>query len=76
MKRLSGGKGVQIIGLKDKESLAAVLLAQGALVTIKGLYRNKIKTLVSEERHLAQRARRGSPVGQISNVTLAPYPEN
>jgi topoisomerase-4 subunit A len=76
MKRLSGGKGVQIIGLKGKETLRAILLAQGAQVTIKGMSRNKIKTLVSEERHLAQRARRGSPAGQISNITLAPYPED
>jgi topoisomerase-4 subunit A len=76
MKRLSGGKGVQIIGLKGKESLRAVLLSVGAQVTIKGMFRNKVKTLISEERHLAQRARRGSPAGQISNITLAPYPEN
>ncbi|MFZ2853485.1 MAG: DNA topoisomerase IV subunit A, partial [Rhodocyclaceae bacterium] len=76
MKRLSGGKGVQIIGLKDNESLRAILLAQGPQVTIKGLYRAKIKTLVSEARHVNQRARRGSPAGQINEITLSPYPEN
>jgi len=75
MKRLASGKGVQIIGLRDAETLRAVLAVQGSRVTIKGTARNRIKTLVSEDRHLAQRARRGSPVGQISNVTLAAYPE-
>jgi hypothetical protein len=35
-------------------------------VTIKGMFRNRIKTLLSEDRHLGQRARRGSPVGQLA----------
>ncbi|MBL8374053.1 DNA topoisomerase IV subunit A [Accumulibacter sp.] len=75
MKRLASGKGVQIIGLRDGESLRAVVATQGSRVTIKGTVRNRLKTLVSEARHLALRARRGSPVGPMSNVTLAAYPE-
>ncbi|MEF8767406.1 MAG: DNA topoisomerase IV subunit A [Candidatus Accumulibacter phosphatis] len=75
MKRLSAGKGVQIIGLHDDESLRAVVAIQGDRVTIKGMFRNRIKTLLSEDRHLGQRARRGSPVGQLGQVTLAAYPE-
>ncbi len=75
MKRLSAGKGVQIIGLHDNESLRAVVATQGDRVTIKGMFRNRIKTLLSEDRHLGQRARRGSPVGQLGNVTLAASPE-
>ncbi|WP_186407416.1 DNA topoisomerase IV subunit A [Candidatus Accumulibacter aalborgensis] len=75
MKRLVSGKGVQIIGLRDAESLRAVVAAQGPRVTIKGMVRNRIKTLLSEDRHLALRARRGSPVGQMTQVTLEAYPE-
>jgi len=75
MKRLASGKGVQLIGLRDAEALRAVLAIKGPRVTIKGTLRNRIKTLVSEDRHLGVRARRGSPVGQLSNVTLAAYPE-
>ena len=73
MKRLSGGKGVQIIGLKGKESLRAVLLSQGAQVTINGTFRNKPKALVSEDRHLAQRARRGAPAGLVNNIWLSEF---
>ena len=61
--------------IKYEIVIYAVLAVQGSRVTIKGTARNRIKTLVSEDRHLAQRARRGSPVGQISNVTLGAYPE-
>jgi topoisomerase-4 subunit A len=75
MKRLSSGKGVQLIGLREAESLRAVIASHGPRVTIKGVVRNRIKTLVSEAHHVAVRARRGSPVGQLSNVTLAAYPE-
>ena len=66
---------IEIIGLRDGESLRAVIATQGSRVTIKGTVRNRLKTLVSEARHLALRARRGSPVGPMSNVTLAAYPE-
>jgi topoisomerase-4 subunit A len=75
MKRLAGGKGVQIIALQGRETLRAVVLTQGVRVTIRGTARSRTKTLVSEDRHLGQRARRGSPVGQMSNVTLEAYPE-
>jgi topoisomerase-4 subunit A len=75
MKRLASGKGVQIIGLRDAESLRAVIAMQGSRVMIKGTARNRVKTLASEARHLALRARRGSPVGPMTNVTLEAYPE-
>ncbi|WP_300449172.1 DNA topoisomerase IV subunit A [Accumulibacter sp.] len=75
MKRLASGKGVQIIGLRDGETLRAVVAVRGTRVMIRGTARNRVKTLLSEDRHLAQRARRGSPVGQISQVTLEACPE-
>ncbi|HNE41102.1 DNA gyrase subunit A, partial [Accumulibacter sp.] len=70
MKRLSAGKGVQLIGLREGETLRTVLATRGAQVTIRGTVRGRSKTLLSEERHCGARARRGSPVGQLSNVTL------
>ncbi|HMW16856.1 MAG TPA: DNA topoisomerase IV subunit A [Accumulibacter sp.] len=75
MKRLSAGKGIQIIALHDQERLRAVLPIRGTRVTIKGLVRNRTKTLASEDRHLGQRARRGSPVGQMNQVILDVFPE-
>jgi topoisomerase-4 subunit A len=74
MKRLASGKGVQIIGLHAGESLRAVIATSGPRLAIRGSVRNRPKTLMSEDRHLGQRARRGSPVGQISNITLDHWP--
>jgi len=70
MKRLSGGKGVQIIGLKGKETLKSIIAAKGPVVCIKGTFRNKPKTLLSEEKHLGQRARRGAAVGLVNQAEL------
>jgi topoisomerase-4 subunit A len=78
MKRLSGGKGVQIIGLRDAEALRAVLAIKGPRVTIKGTLRNRIKTLVSEDRHLgraraprfAGRATEQRDAGGVSGVNV------
>ena len=70
MKRLSGGKGVQIIGLKGKEALKAVLPIRGTTLLIKGTFRNKPKDVVSEDKHLAQRARRGAAVGLVNHPRL------
>ena len=70
MKRLSGGKGVQIIGLKDKEKLKTAIAVKGAIVNIKGIFRNKPKVLASEEKHLGQRARRGAAVGLVNQVSI------
>ena len=70
MKHLSSGKGVQIIGLKGKETLKAIIAAQGAVVVIKGSFRNKPKTLLSEEKHLGQRARRGAAVGLVNQPVI------
>jgi topoisomerase-4 subunit A len=70
MKRLSSGKGVQIIGLKGKETLKAIIAAQGPVVVIKGSFRNKPKTLLSEQKHLGQRARRGAAVGLVNQPVI------
>jgi topoisomerase-4 subunit A len=71
MKRLSGGKGVQIIGLKGAETLKSIIVAQGPIVSIKGTFRNKPKALLSEEKHLGQRARRGAAVGLVNQAEIA-----
>ncbi len=76
MKRLSGGKGVQIIGLKGKETLKAAIVVKGPVVRIAGSFRNKPKQLLSEDKHLGQRARRGAPAGLINNPELEPLPSN
>jgi len=70
MKRLSSGKGVQIIALKGSETLKAVITAKGPTVRITGVFRNKPKTLLSEEKHLGQRARRGAAVGLINQPAI------
>jgi len=70
MKRLSGGKGVQIIGLKDKETLKMVIAVQGPAVNITGVFRNKPKVVRSEEKHFGQRARRGAAVGLVNQVSI------
>ena len=75
MKRLSGGKGVQIIGLKGKETLKAILAAKGPVVSVTGTFRNKPKSLLSEEKHLGQRARRGAAVGLINQPAIENLPE-
>ena len=72
MKKLSGGKGVQIIGLKGKETLKSAIAVKGPVVRITGMFRNKPKELVSEEKHLGQRARRGAAVGLVNNPALGP----
>jgi topoisomerase-4 subunit A len=75
MKRLSGGKGVQIIGLKGNEALKAIIAATGPTVSIKGVFRNKPKTIVSEEKHLGQRARRGAAVGLVNQPVIENLPD-
>ena len=70
MKRLSGGKGVQIIALKGNETLKAVIAAAGPTVAIKGTFRNKPKTLLSDDKHVGQRARRGAAVGLINQPVI------
>ena len=74
MKRLSGGKGVQIIGLKGAETLKSIIAGKGPTVSIKGTFRNKLKTLLSEEKHVGQRARRGATVGLVNQPEIA-YPK-
>ena len=70
MKRLSGGKGVQIIGLKGKETLKAAIAAKGPVVRITGVFRNKPKQMLSEEKHLGLRARRGTAVGLVNDPAI------
>jgi topoisomerase IV subunit A len=76
MKRLSGGKGVQIMGLRDNESLREVMAFTGTTVTIRGMFRGRVKKIVSEDKHLAQRARRGASIGQINEPVLESPSEN
>ena len=71
MKRLSSGKGVQIIGLKGDETLKAIIAARGPIVAIRGTFRNKPKTLLSDDKHLGQRARRGAVVGLVNQPVIA-----
>ena len=75
MKRLSGGKGVQIIALKDNEFLQSATPVYGAIVSIEGVFRNKPKTLHSDEKHLGKRARRGATVGLINQPRIESLPE-
>jgi topoisomerase-4 subunit A len=71
MKRLSGGKGVQIIGLKTGEALRSVLAIEGDAVRIRGSFRNRVKETVSDEKHVGQRARRGARVGPFTSIEIA-----
>ena len=75
MKRLSGGKGVQIIGLKGKETLKAAIAINGPTVNITGVFRNRQKQLLSEEKHIGLRARRGATVGLINQPVIAQQEE-
>jgi len=75
MKRLSGGKGVQIIGLKGKETLKSAIAVKGPVVSIKGTFRNRPKVLVSEEKHLGARARRGASAGLINQPFIESLPD-
>ena len=61
---------MQIIGLKDKEKLKTAIAVKGAIVNIKGIFRNKPKVLASDEKHLGQRARRGAAVGLVNQVSI------
>ena len=46
------------------------IAARGPVVSIKGTFRNKPKTLLSEEKHLGQRARRGAAVGLLNHAVI------
>jgi len=75
MKRLSGGKGVQIMALRGEEKLAQTLVLAMPSVKIRGVFRGREKEVGSEERHLGQRARRGATIGLIKAASLH-APEN
>ena len=70
MKRLAGGKGVQIIGLKGQETLRSALAVKGAVVRISGVFRNRPKEILSDEKHLGQRARRGAAAGLVNQPVI------
>jgi topoisomerase-4 subunit A len=70
MKRLSSGKGVQIIGLKGKETLKSAIAIRGAVARLTGTWRNRPRELLSEEKHLSQRARRGAPAGSVNDPLI------
>ncbi|MDR2506806.1 MAG: DNA topoisomerase IV subunit A [Candidatus Accumulibacter sp.] len=70
MKRLSGGKGVQIIDLKSGETLASALTITGETARIRGSFRSRPKEILSDNRHLGRRARRGAPAGLIDNPEI------
>ncbi|MCL2076683.1 MAG: DNA topoisomerase IV subunit A [Betaproteobacteria bacterium] len=70
MKRLSGGKGVQIMAMRGEEKLAQTLISPIPAVRICGIFRGREKETRSEERHLGQRARRGASVGLIKAACL------
>ncbi len=72
VKRLAGGKGVQLMGLRDKEALRAITVLQGETVTVHGVFRNKPKQIESEPRHLSQRARRGAGITGINQTGFKP----
>ncbi|MDP2026267.1 DNA topoisomerase IV subunit A [Sulfuriferula sp.] len=72
VKRLAGGKGVQLMGLRDKEALRAITVLQGETVTVHGVFRNKPKQIESEPRHLSQRARRGAGIGSVNQAGFKP----
>ncbi len=72
VKRLAGGKGVQLMGLRDKEALRAITVTQGETVTVHGVFRNKPKQIESEPRHLSQRARRGAGIAGINQAGFKP----
>ncbi|MDR1648459.1 MAG: DNA topoisomerase IV subunit A [Zoogloeaceae bacterium] len=74
MKHLSGGKGVQIIALKEGESLKQTLIVPGAAVCARGVFRNRPKEILSGLQHLGQRARRGAGVGLLKETVLFPPP--
>ena len=71
MKKLSGGKGVQIVGLRDKERLKMAIASQGAVVRICGVFRNRPKEVLSDEKHVGQRARRGASIGLVNQATIS-----
>ncbi|MDR0440464.1 MAG: DNA topoisomerase IV subunit A, partial [Candidatus Accumulibacter sp.] len=75
MKRLSGGKGVRIIALRDGETLASAIAIAGSVVRVTGISRNRKKNVFSDERHLGQRARRGVSVGVNDPTIHPPGPE-
>ena len=72
VKRLAGGKGVQLMGLRDKEALRAITVTQGETVTVHGVFRNKPKQIESEPRHISQRARRGAGIAAINQAGFKP----
>ncbi|MCL2020616.1 MAG: DNA topoisomerase IV subunit A [Betaproteobacteria bacterium] len=70
MKRLAGGKGIQIMAMRGEEKLAQTLVSPVPTVRICGVFRGREKEARSEERHQGQRARRGASIGLIKAARL------
>ncbi|MDR0672800.1 MAG: DNA topoisomerase IV subunit A [Zoogloeaceae bacterium] len=70
MKRLSGGKGVRIMGIRENEALAQVLVSPVPVVGVRGTFRNRPKEILSESRHFGNRARRGAGLGLIRDPAI------
>ncbi|MDR2165525.1 MAG: DNA topoisomerase IV subunit A [Zoogloeaceae bacterium] len=76
MKRLSGGKGIQIIGLRGTETLRQILVSPGPVVSVRGVFRNRPKEILSDAHHLGQRARRGASAGLVKDPVLYLTPQD
>nr|MBP6711617.1 hypothetical protein [Propionivibrio sp.] len=57
------------------ETLKSIIAAKGPVVSIKGTFRNKPKALLSDEKHLGLRARRGAAVGLVNQPAIENLPE-
>jgi len=62
--------------LKGKETLKSAIAVKGPVVNIKGTFRNKPKSLLSEEKHLGMRARRGAVAGLINQPIIENLPDS
>ncbi|MGE5385851.1 MAG: DNA topoisomerase IV subunit A [Betaproteobacteria bacterium] len=70
LKRLSGGKGVQIMALKGNETLVQAIALPGPTCRITGISRGKSKELLSSDAHLGQRAKRGRVAAALQNIRI------
>ena len=78
LKELGRGRGITLMGLKDKETLVAVGFGNSKSVTVEGISRSgKEKTVTIEgaelQKHIIKRARRGCLLpGKLRPTGVAP----